>query len=153
MTRIDTWLKSALLAVASVAAPLALAQDAPQKLPAIRLSAGMHNISAEVAQTPEQREIGLMHRKSMPATDGMLFVFEQPAVQCFWMRNTLLPLSIAFLADDGTMVNIDDMKPMTENSHCSQKPVRYVLEMNQGWFTKKGLKAGSKLQGGPFAGP
>jgi len=153
MTRIDTWLKSALLAVATVAAPLALAQDTPQKLPAIRLSAGMHNISAEVAQTPEQREIGLMHRKSMPATDGMLFVFEQPAVQCFWMRNTLLPLSIAFLADDGTVVNLDDMKPMTETSHCSQKPVRYVLEMNQGWFGKKGVKAGSKLQGGPFASP
>ena len=153
MTRIDTWLTSALLAAAAAAAPPAQAQDAPQKLPAIQLHAGMHNISAEVAQTPGQREVGLMYRKSMPATDGMLFVFEQPAVQCFWMRNTLLPLSIAFLADDGTVVNIDDMKPMTENSHCSQKPVRYVLEMNQGWFAKKGVKAGSKLQGGPFGGP
>jgi hypothetical protein len=153
MIHLDTWLKAALLAVAAMAAPLALAQEAAQTLPAIRLSAGMHNISAEVAQTPEQRQIGLMHRKSMPATDGMLFIFEQPAVQCFWMRNTLLPLSIAFLADDGTVVNIDDMKPMTEASHCSQKPVRYVLEMNQGWFAKKGVKAGSKLRGGPFSGP
>lgn len=69
------------------------------------------------------------------------------------MRNTLLPLSIAFLADDGTVVNINDMKPMTEDSHCSQKPVRYVLEMNQGWFARKGVKAGSRLQGGPFVGP
>ena len=153
MTRTDTWLTSVLLAAAAAAATPVQAQDAPQKLPTIQLHAGMHNISAEVAQTPEQRQIGLMHRKSMPATDGMLFVFEQPAVQCFWMRNTLLPLSIAFLADDGTVVNIDDMKPMTENSHCSQKPVRYVLEMNQGWFARKGVKAGSKLQGGPFGSP
>lgn len=153
MTHLDTWLKSALLAVAAMAVPQALAQDTAQRLPAIRLSAGMHNISAEVAQTPAQRQVGLMHRKSMPATDGMLFVFEQHAVQCFWMKNTQLPLSIAFLADDGTVVNIDEMKPMTETSHCSQKPVRYALEMNQGWFAKKGVKTGSKLRGGPFSGP
>jgi uncharacterized membrane protein (UPF0127 family) len=126
------------------------AQEGPQQLPAIRLSAGHHNIQAEVAQTDAQRQIGLMNRPSMPANAGMLFVFDQPATQCFWMKNTLLPLSIAFVADDGSIVNVDDMKPQTLDSHCSTKAVRFVLEMNQGWFAKRGIKAGAKLKGEPF---
>lgn len=91
-----------------------------------------------------------MHRQSMPQHEGMLFVFEQPAVQCFWMKNTLLALTAAFVADDGSIVNLAHMKPQTTEPHCSAKPVRYVLEMNQGWFAKKGLQAGSKLGGAPF---
>ena len=127
------------------------AQDSPQlDLPRLKLSAGMHQIDAQVALTPEQRAIGLMFRREMPQHEGMLFVFEQPAGQCFWMKNTLLPLSAAFVADDGTIVNLADMKPQTTDSHCSQQPVRYVLEMNQGWFGKKGIKAGFKLGGKPF---
>ena len=139
-----------LLAAAAAVSTLAAAQDGPQKLPAITLNAGIHNIRAEVAQTAEERATGLMFRQTMPAQDGMLFVFEQPATQCFWMKNTLLPLSVAFVADDGTIVNLDDMKPQTLDSHCSTRPVRFVLEMNQGWFAKRGLKAGAKLQGAPF---
>jgi len=104
----------------------------------------------QVARTPEQRQIGLMFRKEMPAHEGMIFVFDEPATQCFWMRNTLIPLSAAFVADDGTIVNIEDMKPMSDASHCSKAPVRYVLEMNQGWFAKRALKAGSKLAGPLF---
>ncbi len=127
------------------------AQDTPQlHLPRITLSAGMHLINAQVAATNEQRAIGLMFRKEMPTSEGMLFVFEQPSSQCFWMKNTLLPLTAAFVADDGTIVNLADMKPQTLQSHCSAKPVRYVLEMNQGWFAKRGIKAGSKLGGRPF---
>jgi uncharacterized protein len=126
-------------------APVAASDGQPQNLPTTPLQAGMHMIRAQVAQTPEQRSTGLMFRKDMPANDGMLFVFEAPAQQCFWMKNTLLPLSIAFIADDGTVTNIDEMKPQTLASHCSTKPVRYVLEMNQGWFAKRGIKAGSKL--------
>ena len=123
-----------------------LAQEAPQmNLPVVQLQAGMHNIRAQVAATGEQRATGLMHRREMPQHEGMLFVFEQPSVQCFWMKNTLLPLSIAFVADDGTVVNTDEMKPQTLDSHCSDRPVRYVLEMNQGWFAKRGVKAGTKL--------
>ena len=118
-------------------------------LPRTKLSAGMHLIDAQVAQTPEQRQIGLMHREQMPAQEGMLFVFEQPATQCFWMKNTLLPLTAAFVADDGRIVNLVDMKPKTTDSHCSTEPVRYVLEMNQGWFAKRGVKAGSRLGGLP----
>jgi uncharacterized protein len=128
----------------------AWAQDGPQKLPAIRLNAGMHVIQAEVARTPDQRATGLMFRKTMGANEGMLFVFEDPSEQCFWMKNTLLPLSIAFLADDGSVVNVDDMKPLTLDGHCSKKEVRYVLEMNDGWFAKRGIKAGSKIGGAPF---
>ncbi|WP_416221419.1 DUF192 domain-containing protein [Rhodoferax sp.] len=129
----------------------AIAQDSAQtNLPRIQLTAGMHVIDAQVAQTPDQRSIGLMFRKDMPQHEGMLFVFEQPSGLCFWMKNTLLPLTAAFVADDGTIVNLADMKPQTTDSHCAAKPVRYVLEMNQGWFTKRGFKAGSKLGGPPF---
>ena len=126
-------------------------QDTPQmNLERIKLTAGMHRIDAQVAGTPEQRQTGLMLRKDMPQHEGMIFVFEQPTKQCFWMKNTLLPLSAAFIADDGTIVNIEDMKPQTLDAHCSSKPVRYVLEMNKGWFAKKGIKAGAKLQGPLF---
>lgn len=130
----------------------ALAQsDAPQlNLPRVKLSAGMHQIDTQVASTPGERATGLMYRKEMPTHEGMLFVFEQPTTQCFWMKNTLLPLTAAFVDDDGTIVNLADMKPQTTDSHCSAKPVRFVLEMNQGWFAKRRLAAGSKLQGEPF---
>jgi uncharacterized protein len=138
------------LLLALVSATSALAQEAPQKLPAIQLTAGMHLIRAELAQSPDQRSVGLMHRKSMGANEGMLFVFEQSGQQCFWMKNTLIPLSIAFLADDGNVVNIEDMKPQSLDSHCSKKPVRFVLEMNEGWFAKRGIKPGSALKGAPF---
>ena len=119
-------------------------------LPRVKLSAGMHQIDAQVAMQPEQRQIGLMYRQEMPASEGMLFVFEQAGKQCFWMKNTLIPLTAAFVADDGTIVNLADMKPQVTDSHCSEKPVRYVLEMNAGWFAKKGIKAGTKLKGLPF---
>lgn len=128
-----------------------VAQEGPQlDLQRVELTAGMHRIDAQVAMTPQQRQTGLMYRKEMPQHEGMLFVFEQPAPQCFWMKNTLLPLTAAFVDDDGTVVNLADMKPQTLDSHCSAKPVRYVLEMNQGWFAQKGIKAGAKLSGAPF---
>ncbi len=152
MTHLPTFLLA--LALAWGAAP-ALAQTRPAEqpqmnLPRVKLSAGMHQIDAQVASTPEQRSTGLMWRRDMPQHEGMLFVFEQPAVQCFWMMNTPSPLTAAFLADDGTIVTLADMKPLSTESHCSARPVRYVLEMNQGWFAKKGLRAGARLSGEPF---
>ena len=126
------------------------AQNAAQSLPTLTLSAGIHVIIAELAQTEPQREIGLMFRETMAANHGMLFVFERAGQQCFWMKNTLLPLDVAFIADNGTVVNIDRMKPRTLDAHCSTKPVRFVLEMNDGWFAKRGIAAGSKLTGKPF---
>ncbi|MBF5004524.1 DUF192 domain-containing protein [Diaphorobacter sp. NR2-3-3-1] len=146
-------LLSHIILTLSLATPAlhSMAQGAPQTtLPRTSITAGMYLIDAQVAMTPREREIGLMFRKDMPAQEGMLFIFEQPATQCFWMKNTLLPLTAAFVADDGTIVNLADMKPMTEDSHCSAKPVRYVLEMNVGWFDKRGIKAGTKLTGRPF---
>lgn len=119
-------------------------------LPRISIRAGMFQIDAQVAQQPSERQIGLMYRTAMPQHEGMLFIFEEPATQCFWMKNTILPLTAAFVADDGTIVNLADMKPQTTDSHCSTKPVRFVLEMNQGWFAKKGLKAGFKLKSDAF---
>ena len=146
----DGRVRRAVAAVALCAAGLAAAQSGPQRLEQIQLTAGIHVIKAELARTPEEREIGLMNRPSMPPNDGMLFVFERPGQQCFWMKNTLIPLSVAFLADDGSVVNIEDMAPQTLDSHCSIEPVRFVLEMNQGWFARHGIKPGFKLRGAPF---
>ncbi len=141
----------ALLGLAATLGNLSHAQNSPQMdLPRIKLSAGMYLIDTQVAASPEERSTGLMFRKKMPMSEGMLFVFEQAAVQCFWMKNTLLSLTAAFVADDGTIVNLADMKPQTTDSHCSKQPVRYVLEMNQGWFAKKAIKDGFKLSGKPF---
>ena len=129
----------------------AIAQGIPQtQLQRTTLNAGMHLIQVQLAQDFEQRQIGLMWRKEMPQNEGMLFVFDQSAVQCFWMRNTLLPLTAAFVSDDGSIVNLADMKPMNDDSHCSKKPVRFVLEMNQGWFAKRNIQAGFKLSGPLF---
>lgn len=124
----------------------AVAQMNPA-LPIKKLNAGMHVIQAEIAATPESRTIGLMNRKSLAPNHGMLFVFEQANVQCFWMRNTLIPLSIAYIDADGTIVNIADMTPQSDQSHCSTKPVRYALEMDQGWFAARGMSPGKKILG------
>ncbi|MDM0103737.1 DUF192 domain-containing protein [Variovorax sp. J22R24] len=139
------------LALSAALLTIAQAQEPQSNLPRTKLSAGMYQIDAQVAQTPEQRQTGLMFRKEMPQAEGMIFVFEQPATQCFWMKNTLLPLTAAFVADDGRIVNLVDMKPLSEDSHCSKEPVRFVLEMNQGWFARKSIKEGSKLGGELFA--
>ncbi len=125
-------------------------QNAAQSLPTLTLSAGIHLITAELAQTAQQREIGLMFRETMATNHGMLFVFDQAGQQCFWMKNTLLPLDVAFITDNGTIVNTGRMKPRTLDAHCSKTPVRFVLEMNDGWFAKRGIAAGSKLTGTLF---
>ena len=129
----------------------AQAQSGPQpRLPTIDLQAGIHIIKTELAVTPEQQQVGMMFRREMGTNDGMLFISEDVGTRCFWMRNTLVPLSIAFLADDGTIVNVADMDAQSDRSHCSAKPVRFALEMNRGWFAKRGLKAGAKIKGKPF---
>jgi uncharacterized membrane protein (UPF0127 family) len=121
-------------------------QVAPQpRLPTVEIQAGMHVIRAEVAADSGTRARGLMMRERLGPNEGMLFVFQEKAGHCFWMKNTLIPLSIAFLDDDGTIVNIVDMKPRVEDSHCPVQPVRHALEMEQGWFAKRGLKAGARL--------
>ncbi len=139
-----------MVAGACLAGNASWAQQPQTQLPRVQLRAGMHLIQAQVASTPNQRNVGLMWRREMGANEGMLFVFEQAGVQCFWMQNTLLPLTAAFVDDDGTIVNLADMQPQTTDSHCSAKPVRYVLEMHQGWFAKRGIQAGHRLAGEMF---
>ena len=133
-----------------VMAEAAFAQSPQTELPRTILSVGIHQIQAQVARTQEQHATGLMFRTEMPQQEGMLFEFNAPSQQCFWMKNTLIPLTAAFVADDGTIVNLEDMQPQTTLSHCSKKPVRFVLEVNQGWFAKRGIKAGTKLRGPSF---
>jgi uncharacterized membrane protein (UPF0127 family) len=143
---------AALLAIAAHAQqPQPAPQGQPQMdLPRTQLAVGMYRLDVQVARAPQERETGLMFRRQMPDYEGMLFVFDRPGVQCFWMKNTLLPLTAAFVADDGSIVNLADMAPMTEDSHCSAKPVRYVLEVNQGWFAQRHIRAGAKLKGEVF---
>jgi uncharacterized protein len=149
MIHIQPFSIAALIALSFAAS--AAAQEGPQpRLPITKLQAGMHVIQAEVAATPIQTQTGMMFRTQMGTNEGMLFVFDEPGTRCFWMRNTLLPLTIAYLADDGRIVNVADMKPRDDASHCSREPVRFALEMNQGWFEKRGLKAGMRLKGEPF---
>ena len=126
----------------------ALAQQAP-RFPVVALTAGIHLIKAEVAATDEERQQGLMLREKMAANEGMVFVFQAPAGVCMWMKNTLLPLSVAFIDEAGKIVNIEDMKPQTTESHCAKKLVRYALEMNQGWFKQKNIKPGATIEGLP----
>ena len=120
---------------------------AQMDLPRTQLRVGNKaRMDVQLATTFHQRQIGLMHRTSMPADEGMLFVFPEPAMQCFWMKNTLLPLTAAFVAADGRIVNLADMQPLSEQNHCSTEPVVYVLEMNQGWFKRHGVRPGMKLR-------
>ena len=146
---LPAFLRPAILGTALLAAGTAFAQQPQMDLERVRISAGMYQIDAQVAATPEQRQTGLMFRKEMPQSEGMVFVFEQPSPQCFWMKNTLIPLSAAFVADDGRIVNIEDMAPQTEDNHCPRAAVRYALEMNQGWFRKRGIGPGMKISGLP----
>lgn len=121
--------------------------------PVVNLSAGTHLIRARVARTDEEREHGLMHRTQLPENEGMLFVYDEPSELCFWMKNTPLPLSIAFLAEDGTVINLDEMAPQSRDPHCAAQPVRFVLEMNRGWFAARGIREGDRIEGEPFSAP
>lgn len=139
------FLRNVLLAASLVIALPGWAQQ-PQ-LPLLELSAGMHRIEAEVAATPASRQTGMMLRTFMAPQRGMLFVFPEAAEHCMWMRNTLVPLSVAFLDEKGKIINVEDMKPRSEDNHCSLTPARYALEMNLGWFKSRGLGAGFSIGG------
>jgi uncharacterized membrane protein (UPF0127 family) len=130
-------------AAAIVAAAPAPAAD----LPVLELNAGIHLIRAEIANTFDTRARGLMFRKSLDANSGMLFVFPEVSIHCMWMKNTYVPLSVAFIDEQGAIVSIHDMQPQTETSHCAARPARYGLEMNQGWFARAGVQPGANIGG------
>lgn len=134
---------------ALLAASFAVAADVP--LPRVELKTGAHRFDVEVASTPAQRARGLMGRTRLADGAGMLFVFEEASRHCFWMKDTPLPLSVAFLADDGTIVGIADMRPQTRDFHCAPKPVRYALEVGQGGFANRGIASGTRLTGLPLS--
>ena len=138
----------AVLSTTLGAIPTVAAQQS-QGFPVVTLNAGIHLIKAEVASTEAQREQGLMFRKQMAPNEGMVFVFDAPAGVCMWMKNTLIPLSVAFLDQKGAIINIEEMKAQTLDSHCAQKAAFYALEMNQGWFKQKHLKPGTVIEGLP----
>jgi uncharacterized membrane protein (UPF0127 family) len=136
---------SLLVALLAAAAPAAAGENAG--LPEIGLRIGKHALTAEVAANDPARTTGLMHRRMLPENRGMLFVFPASTPLSFWMQNTHVPLSIAYLDDAGVIINIADMQPRTTDPHPSAKPARYALEMNQGWFAKRGIRAGARVEG------
>jgi uncharacterized membrane protein (UPF0127 family) len=145
--------RQCLFALAAMLAAAGSAAQGQPPLPTVQLQAGLYLIKAEVAANYGTRMQGLMQREKMGPNEGMLFVFPDRDKQCMWMKNTLLPLSVAFIDDNGVILNVEDMQPQTENSHCSVKPVRYALEMNLGWFKSKNIKPGAKITGLEKAGP
>lgn len=140
-------LYAALIGLGSLIPPLASAQAV--LLPTTDLLVGRHKVHVEIAATDASRSYGLMYRQSLPRDHGMLFVFDRSDMHCFWMKNTPLPLSIAFIADDGAIVNIAAMQRLSEAPHCPAKPVRYALEMEQGWFAQRELGRGTRVTGLP----
>ncbi|KXU38139.1 hypothetical protein AXE65_02630 [Ventosimonas gracilis] len=118
-------------------------------LPRALLHIRQQPIEAQLATTPKQRNIGLMHRTQMPQNEGMLFIYTDDAERCFWMRDTPLPLSAAFIDKTGVIVKLVSMQPFSDKSHCSEQPVRYVLEMQQGWFKKHEITTGERVNGIP----
>ena len=116
-------------------------------LPEIVLGIKGHKLTAEVAASEPQRANGLMYRRMLPENRGMLFVFPEIAIHGMWMMNTYIPLSVAFLDQNGVIINIADMAPHTRNSHTAARPAKYALEANLGWFRKNGIKPGAKVEG------
>ncbi len=135
----------ALCAIAHVALPA----GAQQRFPVTTLNIGVHLIQAEVAVRDEERAQGLMFREQLGANEGMVFRFPENRPVCMWMKNTFIPLSVAFIDEAGKIINIEDMQPQTQDAHCAKRPARYALEMNQGWFRQKHVKPGTKIDGLP----
>jgi len=127
--------------------PPAAAQEGAPPMPRVELNVGIHLIHAELANNEANRMIGLMYRHQLGPNDGMLFTFDEAAQHCMWMRNTYLPLSVAFLDASGAVINVEEMKAQTDDSHCATRPARYALEMSAQWFGQHGVRPGTLIQG------
>lgn len=148
MNRTKRYLPSILAVILGLVTTSVLSQQI-QKFNSTSLTAGIYVIKAEVAANEAERQQGLMFREKMAPNEGMVFIFDAPAAVCMWMKNTPLPLSVAFLDDEGKIINIEDMKPQTTDTHCAAKQARYALEMNLGWFKQKNIKPGTVIAGLP----
>jgi uncharacterized membrane protein (UPF0127 family) len=144
----STTLLSLFAAASLMASASSFAQE-NQNFPVTELNIGINLIKAEVATTPAQHERGLMFRDHLGTNEGMVFIFDKPQSICMWMKNTLIPLSVAFMDEHGVIVNIEEMKAQTLDTHCAKKDVIYALEMNPGWFAHKNIKPGMKIDGLP----
>lgn len=120
-----------------------------QSLPVTQLNIGVHLIRAEVAIADEDRARGLMFREHLAENEGMVFRFANTRQVCMWMKNTLIPLAVAFIGEDGRIINIEEMQPRTLDPHCANAPARYALEMNSGWFRKRNIRPGTQVDGLP----
>jgi uncharacterized membrane protein (UPF0127 family) len=155
--RLRSWLPHLTLCLSLAVASAAFAQQMPPgakrpgDFPRAKLTAGMYVIDAAVAANDADREQGLMYRSHLAPNEGMLFVFNENAGHCFWMKNTLIPLSIAFMRADGTITDIDEMQAETTNNHCPTNNGVYALEMSKGWFASKGIAPGERVEGLPSA--
>lgn len=137
-----------LLGLGLIVGNAGLAQAEITQMPRMELTAGFYRLESEVAANDGDRQLGLMGRRSLGANQAMLFVFERVGQHCMWMKNTFLPLSVAFLDKEGRILNIEEMQPQTENNHCAAAPgAAFALEVNQGWFAQKGIKVGQKIGG------
>jgi uncharacterized membrane protein (UPF0127 family) len=137
-----------LAALAFLAASLAHADVA---FKATRVKVGGHTLNAQIAATEPQRMQGLMFREKLGHDDAMVFIFDEPGYQSMWMKNTLIPLSVAFIDGEGRILNILDMEPQTLDTHTSAGPALYAIETNRGWFEEKKIKPGEKVTGLPKA--
>jgi uncharacterized protein len=140
-------MKSFLICALAALAFTGPVQALAKELPTVALKIGKQKVTAEVAKTPAERETGLMNRFSLKPDTGMLFIFERPEPLSFWMRNTYVALSIAFIGADGRILNIEDMAPLTEDPHWSKGAALYALEMKKGWFAERGIAAGDVVDG------
>ena len=152
------FIAAALLSIAGVqpangkqsASPIAAAAASattPKKIPTLTLSVGGHAVKAEIAADDATRQQGLMYRKQMPKSDGMLFVFPELGYHAMWMKNCFIPISVAYMDDAGKIISIHEMAPQTETPHQALGPARYALEMNGGWFAAHKIKAGDTIKG------
>jgi uncharacterized membrane protein (UPF0127 family) len=148
MPRLDPTAAARFLAAALLAcAAVASAADAPMKTTTLKV--GSHPLKVEIAASDPEREKGLMFRKQMGRNDGMLFVFDEPAYHAMWMKNTLIPLSVAFVDREGVILNILDMEPQTLDSHQAAGPAVYAIETHKGWYAEHQVKAGDRVAGLP----
>ncbi|MCC7136063.1 MAG: DUF192 domain-containing protein [Nitrosomonas sp.] len=117
------------------------------RLPVVDLNIAGQTISAEVAATPAALAAGLMYRQHLIENGGMLFIFPKAGIHAMWMKNTQIPLSVAFIDAEGIIINMADMEPNTLKLHYSAKETSFALEMKQGWFAKHDIQAGDQIQG------